>query len=121
MTVVFSDLDDEEGRLRRLQGLAAPVVSLASIVVSFLGPRRRCTPGCSLPRPAPSSNDYGPADDELAYLRSLIRIESKNNRREGARSNGTPAWKALLLSGAAVLYGCSLAKRAMSLEKSTPT
>jgi hypothetical protein len=38
MTVVSSDLDDEEGRLRRLQGLAAPVVSLASIVVSFLGP-----------------------------------------------------------------------------------
>ena len=113
MTVVSSDLDDEEGRLRRLQGLAAPVVSLAS--------RRRCTPGCSLPRPTPSSDGYGPAGDEPAYLRSLTRIESESNRREGPGSNGTPARKALLLSGAAVLYGCSLAKRSMSLEKSTPT
>jgi hypothetical protein len=120
MTVVSSDLDDEEGRLRRLQGLAAPVVSLASIVVSFIGPTATVYSWLLLAT-TPSSDGYGPAGDEPAYLRSLIRIESESNRREGPGSRWTPARKELLLSGAAVLYGCSLAKRSMSLEKSTPT
>ena len=36
--LVASDLDDEEERIRRLQGLAVPVVFLASIAVSFFSP-----------------------------------------------------------------------------------
>jgi uncharacterized membrane protein len=36
--LVASDLDDEEERIRRLQGLAVPVVFLASIGISFLSP-----------------------------------------------------------------------------------
>jgi uncharacterized membrane protein len=36
--LVSPELDDEEGRLRRLQGLAVPVVFLLSIGVSFFSP-----------------------------------------------------------------------------------
>ena len=36
--LVTPDLDDEEERIRRLQGLAVPVVFLASIGISFLSP-----------------------------------------------------------------------------------
>lgn len=36
--LVSSDLDEEEERIRRLQGLAVPVVFLASIGVSFVSP-----------------------------------------------------------------------------------
>jgi hypothetical protein len=36
--LVAPDLDDEEERIRRLQGLAVPMVFLASIGVSFLSP-----------------------------------------------------------------------------------
>jgi uncharacterized membrane protein len=36
--LVAVDFDEEEARLRRLQGLAVPVVFLASIVVSFFSP-----------------------------------------------------------------------------------
>ena len=36
--LVASDLDDDEERIRRLQGLAVPVVFLASIGISFFSP-----------------------------------------------------------------------------------
>jgi uncharacterized membrane protein len=36
--LVTPDLDEEEERIRRLQGLAVPVVFLASIAISFLSP-----------------------------------------------------------------------------------
>jgi hypothetical protein len=36
--LVTSDLDDEEERIRRLQGLAVPVAFLASIGISFFSP-----------------------------------------------------------------------------------
>jgi len=62
--LVVYELDDEEERVRRLQGLAVPVVFLLSKGVSFLRApwRRRCTPpGCSCPSQTPSSVGCGHA------------------------------------------------------------
>ena len=56
--------EEEEERVRRLQGLAVPVVFLLSKGVSFLRApwRRRCTPpGCSCPSQTPSSVGCGHA------------------------------------------------------------
>jgi hypothetical protein len=94
--LVVYELDDEEERVRRLQGLAVPVVFLLSKGVSFLRApwRRRCTPpGCSCPSQTPSSVGCGPAKESEVpgvplRIHLLIVLLEAPLRKDAARQRG---------------------------------